>query len=84
MECSSANASNPSQISVPAMLSFDSSNGEITLFSDQRLNTHEFAADAVSSVNIVRDIGFAKNIRDAPSPIRLLGVGGSTICNKEM
>ena len=78
----SSNSGNPTQISIPAMLSFDKSSGEITLISDQNLDTHEVAADTVSSVNIVRDIGFAKNIRDAPSPIRLLGVGGSTICDK--
>ena len=76
------NTSHPTQISVPAMLSVDSSNGEITLISDQHLDVHEIAADTVSSVNIVRDIEFAKNIREAPTPIRLLGVGGTTICDK--
>ncbi len=76
------NTSHPTQISVPAMLSFDSLNGEITLISNQSLKIHEIAPDTVSSVNIVRDSGFAKNIRDAKKPIRLLGIGGVTICDK--
>ena len=79
---SSTNTTTSNQMSVPAILSFDSLNQEITLLSNKHLDVHEIAADTVSSVNIVRDIGFASNIRDAPFHIRLLGVGGVTICDK--